>query len=317
MNKERLKKYKELEEKIGNTPLVKYGGNVPNGNTIWIKRECDNPFGSHYDRVYFALYKHFEENRGLQPGMNVLETTSGTAGVSFAGIGKFLGYDDCYVMVPDGKITQKRREAIQEQGGILIPTPENEWIQGFPKRIGSYKQKLDAKFLNHSMGRRISGTNEYENNETTLSSLEPIAEEVLKQINPDIYVCGIGNGSSVVGPGRIFRQHNPEIQIIGYKPKESGKNDTPGLVNQDGLNPENRIRFPHIREANSIMNKEVIFSHLSANDGLPCWDMELELGNQKDLGRTARAGIAVALAEAKKVHGKNILILGYDNIKRY
>ena len=53
MIKERIQKYEELESRIGNTSLVKYAGEVPNGNSIWIKRECDNPYGSHYDRVYW------------------------------------------------------------------------------------------------------------------------------------------------------------------------------------------------------------------------------------------------------------------------
>src|SRR3989344_8918193 len=132
MEQTRTQKYEELEIRIGNTPLIKYLGEVPNGNNLWIKRECDNPFGSHYDRVYLALYKDFEENKGLKPGMSVLETTSGTAGVSFAGIGRELGYT-CYVMIPEDPIKQKRIEAIKEQKGIILPTPADEDIQGFTK----------------------------------------------------------------------------------------------------------------------------------------------------------------------------------------
>ena len=123
----------------------------------------------------------------------------------------------------------------------------------------------------------------------------------------------MGNGSSIVGPGRIFMQYNPNIQIIGYKPKESGKNDTPGLVNQEDL--EERINFPHIIGARKRMEKEVIFSHINANDSYPCWDMELV--DHEDLGRTGRAGISVALDIAKEVSGKNLLVIGYDKIKRY
>ena len=58
-----------------------------------MKRECDNPFGSHYDMVYLALYRHYEESGKIRPGDKVLETTSGAAGVSFAGIGKELGFN--------------------------------------------------------------------------------------------------------------------------------------------------------------------------------------------------------------------------------
>ena len=45
----RARLYRELTEQIGNTALKQYDGAVSNGNRIMIKRECDNPFGSHYD----------------------------------------------------------------------------------------------------------------------------------------------------------------------------------------------------------------------------------------------------------------------------
>lgn len=298
MEQTRISKYKELEERIGNTPLVKYAGEVPNGNTIWIKRECDNPFGSHYDRVYLALFRDFEENKGLKPGMNVLETTSGTAGVSFAGIGRMLGYS-CYVMIPDDISKQRRIEAIQAQGGIIIPTPANEDIQGFTKdRIKANLEKYSAKFLNHSMGAK--GTN----NEVTLDALAQIAREVLCEIDISVFLGGIGNGSSIVGPGRVLRKYNPDTLIVGYKPKQIGKSKYPGLMNQEELN--NAIDFPHIREATLLMNAVVLVD-----------DWNKGVVGQEDLGRSAKAGIGVALDIAKDVCYKNMLVLGYDKADRY
>ena len=297
LSQERKEKYRELESRIGNTPLIRYVGDVPNGNTVWIKRECDNPFGSHYDRVYLALYRHWEENRGLEPGMKVLETTSGSAGVSFAGIGRELGYT-CYVMIPEGPQLQKRREAIEEQGARLILTPEDEYINGFPSRVRRYISELNARFLNHSMGRR--GTN----NEVTLHSLEAIAREALAETPIDVYVGGVGNGSSIAGPGRVFREHG--VRIIGYKPSESGKSELPGLINQEGLDPSVVIPFPHIDEANRIMDKVVAVS-----------GHERGIENHEDIGKTGRAGISVALDEAERLEGKNLLVIGYDKMERY
>ena len=299
MNQVRNKKYAELSKKIGETPLVKYKGEVANDNTIFIKRECDNPFGSHYDRVYLNLYKDWEENQGLKSGMNVLETTSGSAGVSFSGIGKYLGYN-CLVMVPEGDQLQKRREAIKEQGAELILTPENEYINGFPSRILDNISKYNAKFLNHSMGRK--GTN----NEVTLNSLEEIALETLNETSIDFYIAGIGNGSSVVGPGRIFKKHNPEVKIIGYKPRNSGKSNFPGLINQEGLDSSIIIPFPHIREAEKLMDEEILFEESGET-----------LIKYEDLGKTSLVGISVALEIANRVSNKNLLVLGYDKFERY
>ncbi len=84
-----------------------YRGKIPNGNRIYLKMESENPFGSHYDRVYIALFRFYEKQRRISPGDKVLETTSGAAGVSFAGIGKILGYE-CVVALPAGG--EKARE---------------------------------------------------------------------------------------------------------------------------------------------------------------------------------------------------------------
>jgi hypothetical protein len=48
---------------------------------------------------------------------------------------------------------------------------------------------------------------------------------------------------------------------------------------------------------------------------LPHWNIGLE--DQKDLGRSSMAGIAVALTVAERVCGKVLLVIGYDKIDRY
>ena len=137
--------YGELEKRIGRTPLVKFLGEVPNENAIYIKRECDNPFGSHYDRVYLELFRHHEDSGNIQPGNKVLETTTGAAGVSFAGIGKKLGYD-CYVALPAGG-EKAREDAIlagatnviqmikREKGDYIIPLKFAEKLHKFYEYI--------------------------------------------------------------------------------------------------------------------------------------------------------------------------------------
>lgn len=288
--------YDGLEAKIGNTPLVHV--KAPNGNTIWIKRECDNPYGSHYDRVYIALFREWEEKRGLLPGANVLESTSGTAGVSFAGIGKELGYR-CYVMIPNDPVKQRRIQAIRAQGGIILPTPADEDIQGFTKeRITKYVREYGLVFLNHSMGPKNT------NNETTLQALSKIADEVLLQTSIDTFIVGMGNGSSIVGPGRVFRMRNPNVEIVGFKPQKIGQSVYPGLMNQDSL--PNAINFPHMREAQGLLNDVVLI-----DDN---WHV---MNEHHDLGRSSKAGIKVAYDIAKKVSGKNILVIGYDKAERY
>jgi cysteine synthase len=233
ITEQRKELYEELERQIGKTPLVKFGGEISNGNAIYLKRECDNPFGSHYDRVYLMLFNHFENQGRIKPGDKVLETTSGAAGVSFAGIGRRLGYE-CYVALPAGG-EKAREEAIKSQlesAGHLILTPAEKYISGFPNFLrGFLPNHQDCFFLNHSRGSRDRQTGRIGNNEVTLVALEDIANEVLDEgIEVDYFVPAVGNGSSVLGPGRVFQQRNQLMyNILGTFLEEGAPYNLPNF----------------------------------------------------------------------------------------
>lgn len=344
MEQTRTQKHQELEQEIGRTPLVKYNGNIPNGNQIYIKRECDNPFGSHYDRVYSALFKHYEEQGKISPGAKVLETSSGSAGVSFAGIGRKLGFD-CYVALPAGG--EKAREiALLEQlpnEDHLIFTPAEEYVNGFPKFLKKFlAEHKDYFFLNHSMGPRDKSTGRPTNNEVTLRALEGIAKESLDETDIDYFIPAMGNGSSVLGPGRAFNEgakvipfetvqsavafdlmHPGEYErIFGIKPGTLSRHRLPGTSYQG-------IDFPHVRNSveTGLIDDVALISDARMDEEyekitgkqetrrLPHWDAQLEKCD--DLGRSTRAGIATALDIAKNVKGKSLLVIGYDKAERY
>lgn len=331
MDKQRQGIYQELHEIIGKTSLVEYTGEVPNRNKIWIKRECDNPFGSHYDRIYLALFRHYEEGGRIKQGDKVLETTSGSAGVSFAGIGKFLGYD-CTVAIPAGG-EKARVRAIEEQGAEIIFTDEKRYIAGFPEFIKSFLPEYpEYFFLNHSIGK--NGTN----NEVTLGALEKIAKEITHQ-EIDYFIPAVGNGSNVLGIGRAFPRTTKVIAFetvqsaVLYDLKFPGKYEKefgimPGTLPRHNLpgTSYQGIDFPHIRNAILIVDDVILVSDASLDEAyfsltgnheteqLPHWD---SIQQFSDVGRTTHAALAVALSVAEKGVGKNMLVIAYDKAERY
>ena len=341
MKDHRLERYSEIEKTVGSTALVPYKGDVPNDNSIWIKRECDNPFGSHYDRVYLQLFRSFEES-GMEPGTKVLETTSGAAGVSFAGIGKLLGYE-CFVALPAGG-EKAREDAIKEQlpsPDHLIFTPADQYISGFPSFLKRFlADHRDFVFLNHSMGSRDRASGRYTNNEVTLKALEGIAREALHEVAVDYFLPAVGNGSSILGPGRVFENGTQVIPFetfqsaVAYELRHPGEYEKkfgiqPGTLSRHKLpgTSYQGIDFPHIRNSiglicdvalvsDAAMDKE--YERITGRQEsrrLPHWDVTLT--NHEDLGRTGKAAISVALQLAENTKGKNFLVIAYDKASRY
>ncbi len=324
----------DILNQIGNTPLIEFSGEVPNNNRIWLKLEYSNPFGSHYDRVYLKLFEHFVREGLLEPGMTVLETTSGSAGVSFAAIGRLLGYK-CQVAIPEGG-EKAREEAIRKEGAELLFTPASEYVSGFPRFAKRYLvRNRDIVFLNHSTGPFGS------ENKVTTSALADIATELLSQMDRlDYFVAAIGNGSSILGPGRVLKDKarvvtfEPFQSAVGYELLYPGRYEElydipPGSLPRHQLPGTSfqGIDFPHIRIAfvdEQLVSETVLVSDRKMDEQyrertgnnlsevLPHWDAQ-----SRDFGRSTRAGIAVALQKAQEVYNKDFVVLAYDKPDRY
>ena len=343
MDPKRITVYQELESKIGDTPLREYWGQVPNSNRIFIKDETANPYGSHYDRVSLRLFRHYEGLGKINPSRGVFETTTGSAGISFAGIGKELGYE-CHVAIPDGG-EQARVEAIKALGATVYLTPAEDYVAAFPKWSKNFYKRTRNYPLNHSMGK------DRRNNEVTLSALEGIAYEAIDQLRslctpPDYFIPAIGNGSSVLGPGRVFKCEILGIKIVGFETFQSahafekmwtGKYETeygikPGTLTRHRVPGTSfpGIDFPHLRNAikDKVLDDVVLISDAQMNEEykrltgrkaptLPQWDTSIEDNYYNTLGRSTRAGINVVLSLAEKDHNKSFVVIAYDKANRY
>ncbi len=342
---------KSLQKTIGNTPIRAYNGDVPNNNRIHIKLESNNPFGSHYDRVYLALFEHFEnhpeERFRIKSGDKTLETSSGSAGISFGGVGRILGYH-CTAVIPE-QLEKTRKQAVASSVDELIEI-SGDYVNEFPAWIRKNLRTLkgyggEMAFLNHSMGPKDEQTGLPTENYVTTNALASIATEALKQLNNiDYFIPAIGNGSSIVGPARVFKELSSNTKLIGYETLQSAAGfelKYPGVYKSLlGIDPGtlqthslpgtsyNGIDFPHLRIAAKEQLDEIVLvtdQQMNANyqektkKELPLflnfvrWD---EIDYQ-DLGRSSRAGLLVALEKAKTVENKDFLIIGYDTKKRY
>jgi|TARA_Y100000310_G_scaffold337980_1_gene426418 cysteine synthase len=220
MNQERLVLYEGLEREIGNTPLYENSKiKLPRENRVFAKEENKNPGGSHYDRVFIALFKHYEESGEIIPGYTpVVETTSGSAGVSFARLGRILGYE-CLVVCPENLPTN-RLNAISEEGANLRLTPGKKYVNGSAEELGrifkveNKERKTRGKVpyfgLNHTQGEAA---------DISANSVEIVIDEAVKQakqeyqVKFDVVIAAGGNGTTLLGFGRGAKKHDCPLVV--------------------------------------------------------------------------------------------------------
>ena len=86
---------------IGNTPLIRLGSaeRAAGGDVqIWAKCELQNPGGSVKDRAAKQMIFDALEDGRLEPGMTIIDSTSGNTGVAYSIIGAAIGYPVTLVM---------------------------------------------------------------------------------------------------------------------------------------------------------------------------------------------------------------------------
>jgi len=292
---------------------------------------------SHYDRAFGPLVQHYIEMGKLLPGGTILETTSGNAGVSCARVARLLGLR-CIIAIPKG-IENAREKAIENEGARVIPVP-GDYVNAFPKFALDFLVKnRDVVYLNHSMG-----PNKTENRIVT-NAMAQIGVELIDELDRiDAFVVAFGNGSSVLGPGRDLKRHNPNMQLIGFESAQSGDaydKRYPGrykdMLGIDlGSLPRHKlygtsypgINFPHTRIAfaEGLVDHVVLVSDRWVDADyrriikkemprdLPRWDSI----SYPPYGRSTRAGIVVALHVAPQLlESSNIVLLAYDREDRY
>ncbi|MEE9166377.1 MAG: pyridoxal-phosphate dependent enzyme [Candidatus Neomarinimicrobiota bacterium] len=322
MNREQL--YNELGRKIGSTRLVPLERlSIPNNNTIYCKHEFENPSGSHYDRVYYRLYRYCElETQKISPGVTpVIENTSGCAGAACAYIGKELGYET-HIVVP-GNLPRNRTENIRKYTQNLYSTHDTEYVLGTQRLLREVLRKdHDKKKVGDPS--RLFCLNHSQNVES-VRAMEQCGSEVVSQFSRldggiDFFVSAVGNGTSMAGVGRALKDAW-ETRIVAFDPVEAPvvRNMKDGVANQFVDYREHElygvgawgVRFPFI-DVDLIDETYTVAAHE--------WEHALRLlieGENLYVGHTSAASLFVALKVAAKVKNKNILIILYDSLTNY
>jgi cysteine synthase B len=202
-------RYDNLLASIGGTPLVGLPTLSPSPDVrLWAKLEDRNPTGSIKDRAALAMIEHGEKDGLLRPGCTILEPTSGNTGISMAMVAKLRGYR--LVCVMPENTSRERRQLLEMWGAEIVSSP----AAGGSNEAVRVAKGIAAEHPDWVM------LYQYGNPANSLAHYEGTAPEILADL-PAVthFVGGLGTTGTLMGVGRYFREHKPEVRIVAAEPR--------------------------------------------------------------------------------------------------
>src|SRR5690242_9932274 len=196
-------------ESVGGTPLVGLPRLSPSSDVrLWAKLEDQNPTGSIKDRAALKMVEVAEKDGTLRPGCTILEPTSGNTGISLAMAAKLKGYR--LVCVMPENTSEERRQLLRMWGAEIVSSPA---AGGSDEAVQVDKQVAEE----HPDWVMLY---QYGNPANALAHCEETAPEILEDL-PSVthFVAGLGTTGTLMGAGRFFREHKPDVRIVAAEPR--------------------------------------------------------------------------------------------------
>ena len=206
-----VRKFANILETVGNTPVVKINRLAPAGVELFVKIEAFNPLGSVKDRLALGVIEDAERSGKLKPGQTVIEATSGNTGIGLAMVCAQKGYPLVVTMAETFSV--ERRKLMRFLGAKVVLTPAAERGVGMVNKAielaVAHGWFLTRQFENEANADMHSRT-------TAREIVEAFAGEKL-----DYWVTGFGTGGTLKGVGRVLEKEMPNTKIIVCEPAEA------------------------------------------------------------------------------------------------
>jgi cysteine synthase B len=199
-----------LLDLIGNTPLVELNRLNPNPRVkVLGKLEGNNPGGSVKDRAAYGMIKGALDRGELQPGMKLIEATSGNTGIALAMIARLFGVELELVMPENA--TRERVLTMEAFGAKVVLTPEEGSMEASIDYVG--EQVAKGGYLN---------LNQFGNPDNYWAHYQSTGPEVWRDTAGTVthFVSSMGTTGTIMGVSRYMKEHHPHVQIVGVQPVE-------------------------------------------------------------------------------------------------
>ncbi|PWJ57541.1 cysteine synthase B [Dyadobacter jejuensis] len=199
---------------VGNTPLVDLDHINPNPNVkIYGKLEGNNPGGSVKDRAAYAMIKGAMERGELQPGVKLVEATSGNTGIALAMIASLFRIEIELVM-PENS-TRERVLTMEAFGAKVILKESIEASRDYADQ----KASEPGYFM----------LNQFANEDNWKAHYRTTGPEIWKDTSGKIthFVSSMGTTGTIMGVSRYLKEQDSSVQIVGCQPTDGSS--IPGI----------------------------------------------------------------------------------------
>lgn len=201
--------------KIGHTPLTK--STILSNKyrcQVFIKEDYHNPGMSSKDRAALYMIRDGEIKGFLQPGGTIVEASSGNTGIGLAIVAKELNYQ-CHIFM--SKKGSSEKVTLLKQLGARVTICDNS---NGPHDPDSSQSRAKAYADTHA---NTYFCNQYFSQANADAHYYGTGPEIWEQCPtaPTHILIGVGTGGTISGIGRYFKEHNPQVKILGIDPHGS------------------------------------------------------------------------------------------------
>ena len=289
-----------LEELIGNTPLLRLNRLHNGPAAVYAKLEMFNPY-SIKDRPAAAMLQAAEQAGQLKPGGALVEPTSGNTGIALAFLAAAKGYTITLTM--PASMSPERIKILKALGANVVLTDPALGMNGAIREAENIRRQTGA-FMPSQF-----------TNPNNPAAHRQTAQEIDKDLHGkvDTLVCGVGTGGTLTGTGRALKQMHPHLRIVAVEPSDSP-------VLSGGKAGPHKLRGIGAGFIPSILDTRLIDDVVQVtaeNAGKTA----RELAKKEGLlaGISGGAALWAALQEARKPQNaaKNIVVILPDSGERY
>jgi len=211
--KKERKIYNDILETIGNTPIIRINKLTKELGIeceVLVKCEFFNPSGSHKDRLALNLIKTAEAEGKLKPGGTIIEATSGNTGLGLSLIATVKGYHAIMVVQP--KTSQEKIDLIRGLGAEVVMGRSASTND--PEGVLKIAERLHKSIPNSFYAEQFS------NPANPVTHIKSTGIEIYEQCGGkiDYFFMAAGTGGTITGTGKVLKERNPNVKIIGCDP---------------------------------------------------------------------------------------------------